>query len=80
MGREDGKKRWEEKMGRGAPPLPHLCISYRRISVPLHSPVLHLPIYEHLHMGRAQKSTEKEGTPHGGALLIQTTELQAVAR
>lgn len=73
-------------MGRGAPPLPHLCISYRRISVPLHSPVLHLPllcslpIYEHLHMGRAQKSTEKEGTPHGGALLIQTTELQAVAR
>lgn len=31
-------------------------------------------------MGRAQKSTEKEGTPHGGALLIQTTELQPVAR
>ena len=29
---------------------------------------------------KVRRDRKKEGTPHGGALLIQTTELQAVAR
>ena len=79
-GREDGKKKWDEGLGPSPISPPSL---YRGAS-----PFCGLPIYEHLHylhIGRAQKSIEKEGTPSRGrppypSYRVQAKELQSVAR
>ena len=65
-------------MGGGGSAPPHLCIS-----VPLHLPVLHLPlcslpIYEPLHMGESAEEHRKGGHPLTGAPSL--FKLQPVAR